>query len=76
MTVGGIPPGGVPGQLQLLTFSVMGVKMGADTDQISEMLDTEAAAGRGTEIYRFDEKIPFRSGPVIYRSPVVLMIKT
>lgn len=62
------------GKLQMLAFTIMGVKLAADTGQIDEMLRPDQAVERGLKIHNFDDRIPFHGRPVIYNSPVVLMI--
>lgn len=62
-------------EIQLLTFTIRGARLGVDTSQVSEMLEAEQAGERGLSVRRFDDALPFRGGPVTYTSPMVLLIK-
>jgi len=62
-------------EIQLLTFTIMGTRMGVDTSQVSEMLEPEQAGERGINVHRFNDELPFRDSQVIYNSPKVLLIK-
>jgi chemotaxis signal transduction protein len=64
-----------PGEIRVLTFTVQGVKIGVDVEQISEIMDLHAAEARGLAVYYFHEKIPFNEMPVKYRAPKAIMIK-
>lgn len=62
-------------ELQLLTFSINGTRMGVDTSQISEMMEQEEAEARGMTILKFSDEVPFRETDFAYVSPKVLKIK-
>ncbi len=61
--------------LELLTFSIGGVKMAVDTAQVSEMLKIEHAADKGINICRIPEKIHFCVQLIGYSDPHVVVIK-
>ena len=67
---------GCPQELRVLIFSVMGVRIALDADQISEMMDIETANTRGLTIRYFHEKISFGDKHVEYHAPKVIMIKS
>ncbi len=64
-----------PEEIQVLTFSVMGVKMGVDTEQITEMMEVDEAESRGLAVRRFHENVSFGEMPIKYHSPIAVMIK-
>lgn len=64
-----------PGEIQLLTFTVMGVTIGIDAEQIAEVLDLENAEARGLTPCCFHELLSFGGWSIKYRSPKVIMIK-
>lgn len=61
--------------LQMLTFTLMGTKMGVDTAQLDGIIKPDEAVEAGLDVTMFHERVPFRGGPVIYSSPMVLMVK-
>ncbi|MGD0886124.1 MAG: hypothetical protein ABSA46_14865 [Thermodesulfovibrionales bacterium] len=61
--------------LELLVFTVAGIIIGVDTEQVAGMLSTERAEEVGMEVSRFHEKIPLGGRSVHYRSPKALLIK-
>ncbi len=65
----------VPREIQLLTFTVMGIKIGVDAEQIAEVLDVNSAAARGLAPCLFHELISFGDLPVEYRFPKIIVIK-
>lgn len=65
----------VPGEIQLLMFTVMGVTIGIDAEQIAEVLDLENAEARGLTPCGFHELLSFGDMSIEYRSPKVIMIK-
>jgi len=62
-------------EIELLTFSIGGVKMAVDTAQIASMLKTGQAEEGGVRIRSLLEKIPFCSTEIDYRIPHVIVIK-
>jgi chemotaxis signal transduction protein len=62
-------------ELQLLTFTVMGVRMGVDTAQVGGILNVEEADAMGLFYSPLHELTPFRPGPAGYDCPRVLLIK-
>lgn len=62
-------------ELQLLTFTVMGVRMGVDAMQVGRILSVEEADEMGITYSPLHELASFRTGPVSYDSPKVLLIK-
>ncbi|HAM52744.1 MAG TPA: hypothetical protein DCP92_19375 [Nitrospiraceae bacterium] len=61
--------------LEVLVFTVAGIIIGVDTEQIDGMISTEQAEEMGIEVSRFHEKISLRERSVHYRSPKALLIK-
>ncbi len=53
----------------------MGVKLGADVEQIEEMLEPDQAKERLIHLFRFHEELSFFNRQVRYQSPKVLVIK-
>lgn len=64
-----------PKEIQFLTFNLMGTRIGMDMEQIDEMLQPEQAKSKELKVFRFHEKMPFRGGTVVYKSPRVLLLK-
>ncbi len=64
-----------PAELHVLTFSVMGIKIGIDADQISEIMDSDAAEARELPVSAIHEKIFFPRMTAAYRAPKVVIIK-
>ena len=67
--------GGCPSEIRVFTFTIMGVRIGIDADQVAAVMDVEAAAGRGLPIRRFEELLPIGHGPVAYAAPKVLLVR-
>jgi hypothetical protein len=66
---------GLPEALSLLTFTVMGIRMGVDTLQVDGMLTPDAARDLGLDFSPLHEVLPFRGGVADYASPRVLVVK-
>ncbi len=64
-----------PEEIQVLTFSVMGVKMGVDTEQITEMMEVDGAESRGLAVRHFHENVSFGEMPIEYHYPKAILIK-
>jgi len=70
------PQGGpCPSEIQLLTFTLAGLKMAADTDQIAEMVDMDKANAMGLPVRTMHDIIRLRMPEAGYRSPRVLVLK-
>lgn len=63
------------GQLELLTFNLMGVRMAVDLLQVGALMGLEEAEEAGLKVEYLHEKIGFRPEPVTYESPKVLRLK-
>ena len=63
-----------PEEIQVLTFTVMGIKMGVDTGQVAEVMEVDRAEERGLAMQRFHETISFGAMPIKYHSPKAIMI--
>ncbi len=55
--------------IRLLTFTVMGVRMGIDTEQLVEMMTVDEARKSGQPLVHFHEMISFGNREVVYRAP-------
>ncbi len=64
-----------PEMIRVLTFDVMGVKMGVDTEQVAAVLDLDGAKKRGQAMHYVHEKISFGKRQVAYQVPKALLIK-
>ena len=64
-----------PDELQILAFTVMGVRMGIDTSQIAEMLEVGQAVSRGLSTCPIHEKILFGTSLPAYSVPKVITRK-
>jgi chemotaxis signal transduction protein len=64
-----------PEEISMLTFTVMGVRMGVDADQIAEVMEVDRAEGYGLAVYRFHEMISFCETTIQYHAPKAIMIK-
>jgi hypothetical protein len=62
-------------ELELLVFTVAGIIIGVDTEQVAGMISTEQAEEMGMEVSSFHEKISLGGRSVHYRSPKALLIK-
>ncbi|GER93266.1 hypothetical protein A45J_1002 [hot springs metagenome] len=61
--------------LSILVFTVSGVKMGIDTEQIIEMLDMQIAQESSANIKKLDEIIPFGKRAVSFIRPKAIRLK-
>lgn len=61
--------------IHLLVFSIMGIRMGVDMEQIYEMKDPGQVADGGFEIAYFHEMVPFYRETVSYKSPKILLFR-
>jgi hypothetical protein len=66
---------GCPPEIRVFTFSLMGVKIGMDTEQVAAVMEVTAAEARGLPLYHFHEMIPFAAGPVVYQAPKAVLIR-
>ncbi|MDP2646411.1 MAG: hypothetical protein Q8P24_15845 [Desulfobacterales bacterium] len=64
-----------PEEIQVLTFTVMGVRMGVDTEQVAEVMEVDGAERRGLTVQRLHEKISFGKMAIQYHAPKAIMIK-
>ena len=64
-----------PQEIPLLTYTVQGIRMGTDADQIDAMLDLKEAASKGLSVCYLDDTFRFSALPAAYRSPRVLTMK-
>ncbi len=64
-----------PQMIRILTFTVMGVKMGVDTEQIGGIWEVDEARRLGTVIHYFHEKIFFRDRAAEYHAPKAMLVK-
>ncbi|HWP46418.1 MAG TPA: chemotaxis protein CheW [Candidatus Limnocylindrales bacterium] len=65
-------------EIQLLIFDIIGIKFGVDIEQVSEiyeLIDLGQMKGAKYGASWFHEKIPFRQGPVVYKSPRLLILR-
>ena len=60
-------------EIRLLVFNIMGVKFGADMEQIREI--TELGQVDKEQVTEFHEIFPFSETPVKYKTPTVLFLK-
>ncbi|MBF0500368.1 MAG: hypothetical protein HQM09_09550 [Candidatus Riflebacteria bacterium] len=65
----------IDSELKLFVFQVSGIKFGADTEQILELIDLETAETEGVSVQWFHEMIPFREKNIIYKFPRVVILK-
>lgn len=64
-----------PDEIQILVFTVMGVRMGVDTSQIEEMLEMDQAVSRGLSASPFHEELSFGPSSATYFAPKVITLK-
>lgn len=64
-----------PEEIELLVFSMMGVRIGVDTAQVAGMLKPEDAEQQGLATIALHERLKFRGVAVSYSDPHVLVIK-
>lgn len=62
-----------PDELQVLTFTLMGVKMGIDTGQIVELMEPDEAEARGWKPFRLSDRLALRGGTAAEHSAKVLL---
>ncbi len=67
--------GRCPEVIQVLTFDVMGVKMGVDTEQIAAVMDLDDTKKQGQAMHHVYEKISFGPRKVDYGAPKALLIR-
>jgi len=61
-------------ELRILIFDIGGVRLGIDTEAISEIRRADQTDRRGAELFRFEERFSFREN-VVYQSPMAIYIK-
>jgi chemotaxis signal transduction protein len=61
--------------IDLLTFNIMGTRMGINMHQVHEMTDTKHAVSMGCNLVHLHQKITFQGADVTYSSPKTLVIK-
>lgn len=64
-----------PDEMQILAFTVMGVRMGIDTSQIEEMLEVDQAIEQGLSACPIHEEFPFGPAQAAYYAPKVITLK-
>ena len=64
-----------PDEMQILAFTVMGVRMGVDTSQIDEMLEVDQAMEQGLLTFPIHEEFPFGLSKTVYNAPKVVTLK-
>ena len=60
--------------IEILIFSVKGLKLGVDTAQVKGILEMEQASGMGLPVSDIHDLIKICPEPVVYKSPKVLLI--
>ena len=61
-------------EIEVLIFSVMGIKLGVDTVQVKGVLEVEQASGMDLPFSNIHDLIRICAGPVVYKAPKVLLI--
>lgn len=61
-------------ELRILISDIGGVRLGIDTDAISEIRRADQTDRRASELFRFDDRFSFRE-KVVYKSPMAIYIK-
>ncbi|MFZ2197290.1 MAG: chemotaxis protein CheW [Thermodesulfovibrionales bacterium] len=61
-------------KIEILIFSVMGVKLGVDTAQVKAILEMEQASDMDLPLLNMHDLIKICLEPVVYKSPKVLLI--
>ncbi|MBI4388673.1 MAG: hypothetical protein HY580_00710 [Nitrospinae bacterium] len=70
------PAGGdLPEEIQILVFEIMGMRFGADMEQIAEMSELSYAEDQGWSIQEFHQAVPLGGAEAVYRTPKVLSLK-
>lgn len=62
-------------ELKLFVFQVSGIKFGADSEQLLELIDLKTAENEGIRLRWFHEMVPFRKKKVVYKIPRVIILK-
>jgi chemotaxis signal transduction protein len=62
-------------EVHLLLFTIMGVRMGVDLEQIHQMCDPDQISETTGNVSMFHEKVPFRDATAEYQQPKALIIK-
>jgi len=62
-------------EIDLIIFKIMGVVLGIDIEQISQIREPDHVEAEDVNIFAFHQKIPFRENKVLYKSPKILFIK-
>lgn len=62
-------------EIELLVFTMMGVRMGIDTQDIAAMLKPEDTVSQGLTTVALHEKLQFRGAAVKYGQPHILVMK-
>ncbi|OGW33553.1 MAG: hypothetical protein A2X59_11465 [Nitrospirae bacterium GWC2_42_7] len=75
MTVSSLDDQNIPEEIKLLTFSIKGIKMGVDTEQIDEMITADEALARQCNMIDLFEQLPFHGKSVMSGPQKVLMMK-
>lgn len=65
----------VPDELELLTFTVSGITMGVDTDQVAEMMKPAQADTLEVKTQMLHDALSFINRPAEYGDPIVLVLK-
>jgi len=62
-------------EIQVLIFSVMGIRFGVDTEQVSSVVAPDQIDDEEISIDRFDEEFIFSGRQVVYQNPRILCIQ-
>ena len=62
-------------EIDFMIFRIMGVVLGIDIEQISQIREPDHVWAKNVNIFAFHQKIPFRGKKVLYKSPKILFIK-
>jgi chemotaxis signal transduction protein len=62
------------GEIEVLIFSVMGLKLGVETAQVKGILEMEQASVMDLPVSNIHDLIKICPGPVVYKAPKVLLI--
>jgi len=69
------PAGQSIDELWIMTFSVIGIRMGVDVGQVSRMLEPGQAEVEELQVVAIHERLSFRDRNVSYRSPRILLLR-
>jgi len=61
-------------EIEILIFSVKGLKLGVETAQVKGILEMEQASGMDLPVSNIHDLIKICPEPVVYKSPKVLLI--